>query len=56
MIGTWLPRGDSVEDEAGHDVATHAHRKVIWLTGVDYFSSLVMQFRGRTVWKIDDHT
>jgi hypothetical protein len=42
-IGKWLLRGESVDDEAGHGVATHPWWKVIWLTGVDYFSTLGYQ-------------
>jgi len=42
-IGKWLLRGESVDDAAGHRVATHPWWKVIWLTGVDYFSTLGYQ-------------
>jgi hypothetical protein len=42
-IGRWLSRGESVEDHAGPQVATHRWWKVIWLTGVDYFSTLGYQ-------------
>ena len=42
-FGKWLLRGESVEDEAGHELKTHAWWKVIWLTGVDYFSTLGYQ-------------
>src|SRR3954451_5564830 len=42
-LGRWLARGQSVDDHAGHDVATHPWWKVIWLTGVDYFSTLGYQ-------------
>src|SRR5947209_13525031 len=42
-FGRWLARGPSVDDHAGHDVATHPWWKVIWLTGVDYFSTLGYQ-------------
>ena len=42
-IGRWLRRGESVDDNAGHQPATHRWWKVIWLTGVDYFSTLGYQ-------------
>ena len=42
-IGRWLRRGESVDDAAGHQPATHPWWKVIWLTGVDYFSTLGYQ-------------
>jgi hypothetical protein len=42
-IGKWLLRGESVDDHAGQQVATHPWWKVIWLTGVDYFSILGYQ-------------
>jgi hypothetical protein len=42
-IGKWLLRGESVDDHAGHGVTTHPWWKVIWLTGVDYFSTLGYQ-------------
>jgi hypothetical protein len=42
-IGKWLLRGESVDDHAGGQVATHPWWKVIWLTGVDYFSTLGYQ-------------
>jgi hypothetical protein len=42
-IGRWLARGESVDDHAGQEVATHPWWKVIWLTGVDYFSTLGYQ-------------
>jgi hypothetical protein len=41
--GKWLLRGESVSDHAGEEVATHPWWKVIWLTGVDYFSTLGYQ-------------
>jgi hypothetical protein len=42
-FGRWLGRGEAVDDQAGHDHATHPWWKVIWLTGVDYFSTLGYQ-------------
>jgi hypothetical protein len=42
-IGKWLARGESVDDHAGQEVVTHPWWKVIWLTGVDYFSTLGYQ-------------
>jgi hypothetical protein len=43
VIGRWLARGESLEDHAGAAVPTHPWWKVIWLTGVDYFSTLGYQ-------------
>ena len=42
-LGQWLSRGESVDGHAGQTVATHPWWKVIWLTGVDYFSTLGYQ-------------
>jgi hypothetical protein len=42
-VGKWLLRGESVDDHAGQHVTTHPWWKVIWLTGVDYFSTLGYQ-------------
>jgi hypothetical protein len=42
-FGKWLTRGESVDDHPGHQVETHPWWKVIWLTGVDYFSTLGYQ-------------
>lgn len=42
-IGKWLLRGESVDDHSGEAMATHPWWKVIWLTGVDYFSTLGYQ-------------
>jgi len=42
-VGKWLARGESVDDRAGQEAATHPWWKVIWLTGVDYFSTLGYQ-------------
>lgn len=42
VVGKWLSQGESV-DEHGPEVATHPWWKVVWLTGVDYFSTLGYQ-------------
>jgi hypothetical protein len=42
-IGKWLARGETVDHQVGPEVATHSWWKVIWLTGVDYFSTLGYQ-------------
>jgi hypothetical protein len=42
-VGKWLRRGEAVDDHAGQQLATHPWWKVIWLTGVDYFSTLGYQ-------------
>ena len=43
VIGKWLIRGERVDGHGGREVATHPWWKVIWLTGVDYFSTLGYQ-------------
>src|SRR6201987_2111149 len=42
-FGKWLLRGESVDRQTGRQTATHPWWKVIWLTGVDYFSTLGYQ-------------
>ena len=42
-IAKWLARGESIDDHGGKKVETHPWWKVIWLTGVDYFSTLGYQ-------------
>ena len=43
VIGRWLARGEPLEDHKGATAGTHPWWKVIWLTGVDYFSTLGYQ-------------
>jgi hypothetical protein len=43
VIGRWCARGEPLEDHKGATVGTHPWWKVIWLTGVDYFSTLGYQ-------------
>ena len=42
-IGRWLASGEPLEDHKGANVGTHPWWRVIWLTGVDYFSTLGYQ-------------
>jgi hypothetical protein len=42
-LGRWLSRGEPIGEHAGAEVVTHPWWKVIWLTGVDYFSTLGYQ-------------
>src|SRR5262249_17367028 len=42
-FGKWLSRGESVDGPSTHEVTRHPWWKVIWLTGVDYFSTLGYQ-------------
>lgn len=43
-VGKWLSHGESVDDHAGPEIAAHPWWKVVWLTGVDYFSTLGLSF------------
>ncbi len=43
VIGRWLARGETLDDHTGAEIPTHPWWKVIWLTGVDYFSTLGYQ-------------
>src|SRR5262247_456529 len=42
-VGRWLRGGEPLDDHAGRAGATYPWWKVIWLTGVDYFSTLGYQ-------------
>ena len=42
-FGKWLSRGEPVGHHAEREIVTHPWWKVIWLTGVDYFSTLGYQ-------------
>jgi hypothetical protein len=42
-VGKWLARGEPVDGHGGQKIATQPWWKVIWLTGVDYFSTLGYQ-------------
>jgi hypothetical protein len=43
VIGRWLARGEALDDHAHAEIRTYPWWKVIWLTGVDYFSTLGYQ-------------
>jgi hypothetical protein len=42
-LGKWLSGGERLDDHPDAAVATHPWWKVLWLTGVDYFSTLGYQ-------------
>src|SRR5262245_37045482 len=41
LIGRWLARGEPLDDHEG--IEAHPWWRVLWLTGVDYFSTLGYQ-------------
>jgi hypothetical protein len=43
VLGRWLLIGEPLGEDEGKQVKTHQWWKVIWLTGVDYFSTLGYQ-------------
>ena len=42
-LGRWMARGETLDDTAHEAASPHAWYKVLWLTGVDYFSTLGYQ-------------
>lgn len=42
-LGRWFLRGERLDDHAPEAASTHPWYKILWLTGVDYFSTLGYQ-------------
>src|SRR4051795_1836246 len=42
-FGKWLARGPAIDDRAGHEGCAYPWWEGLWLTGVDYFSTLGYQ-------------